>query len=360
VHVHVDDGRAFLERTDKKYDVILYSLPDSLTLVAGQAGLRLESFLFTKEAIEEAKAHLNPGGTFALFGYFPTKWQTDRMAALMQDVFDETACIPGGVDGVKAEDLDEIIVGPGTCMTPWRVQEPPLASAPTDDRPFPYLRGTEVPGYYLLALGLILAVSAIAVRLAGGPFRRMRGYLDLFFMGAAFLLLETKSVVQFALLFGTTWFVNALVFTGILLVVLAAVEFSRRVRLRHPLRLYPILFATLAVAWLVPPSALLPLPVPARFVAAVLLAFAPVFVANVIFAQRFRTVEASTVAFGANLLGAMVGGVLEYTSLVLGYRMLLVLAALLYALALVSGRKALVAAGEGDQGPVAAAAAEGS
>ena len=38
----------------------------------------------------------------------------------------------------------------------------------------------------------------------------MSGYVDLFFMGAAFLLLETKNIVQFALLFGTTWFVNAL------------------------------------------------------------------------------------------------------------------------------------------------------
>ena len=45
-------------------------------------------------------------------------------------------------------------------------------------------------------------------------------YTDLFCMGAAFLLLETKSVVQFALLFGTTWFVNALVFLGVLLSVL--------------------------------------------------------------------------------------------------------------------------------------------
>ena len=45
----------------------------------------------------------------------------------------------------------------------------------------------------------------------------MRPYADLFFMGAAFLLLETKNVVQFALLFGTTWLVNALVFAGVLL-----------------------------------------------------------------------------------------------------------------------------------------------
>ena len=82
----------------------------------------------------------------------------------------------------------------------------------------------------------------------------MRGYADLFFMGAAFLLLETKSVVQFALLFGTTWFVNSLVFAGILLAVLAAVEVARRDRSPRPGTLYLLLLGSLVVAWLVPPA----------------------------------------------------------------------------------------------------------
>ena len=59
-------------------------------------------------------------------------------------------------------------------------------------------------------------------------------FTDLFFMGAAFLLLETKNVVQFALLFGTTWFVNALVFLGVLLSVLLAVAVSKRITFKHP------------------------------------------------------------------------------------------------------------------------------
>ncbi len=65
------------------------------------------------------------------------------------------------------------------------------------------------------------------------------------------------------------------------------------------------------------------------------------FVANLIFAQRFRGVGASTVAFGANLLGAMVGGVLEYTAIMTGYRNLLLLVALLYGLAMIFGRQHL-------------------
>jgi CDP-diglyceride synthetase len=165
----------------------------------------------------------------------------------------------------------------------------------------------------------------------------MRGYADLFFMGVAFLLLETKSVVQFALLFGTTWFVNALVFVGVLLSVLAAVEVARRVRLPHPAYLYAVLLAALIVAWLVPSGALLQLDLMPRFLVATLVWFTPIFVANLVFAERFRAVEKSHVAFGANLLGAMVGGLLEYAALLTGYQALIILVALLYGAAFACG-----------------------
>ena len=88
----------------------------------------------------------------------------------------------------------------------------------------------------------------------------MRSYIDLAFMGAAFLLLETKNIIQFALLFGTTWFVNSLVFAGVLLAVYLAVETARRVRLPRPAVLYGCLIASLALTWLVPQDSLLALP----------------------------------------------------------------------------------------------------
>jgi hypothetical protein len=157
-------------------------------------------------------------------------------------------------------------------------------------------------------------------------------------MGAAFLLLETKNVVQFALLFGTTWFVNSLVFAGVLISVWLAVETARHVRLPPLPVLYGLLLAALIVAWAVPQDSLLSLsPVP-RFFAAVAVAFAPIFVANLVFAKRFAAVGSSTVAFAANLLGAIVGGLLEYLSLVTGYRFLLVVVAVLYGLAFLAFR----------------------
>ncbi len=181
-----------------------------------------------------------------------------------------------------------------------------------------------------MSLGLILLASLAGVRAFGGRFGSMRPYTDLFCMGVAFLLLETTNVVRFALLFGTTWLVNALVFAGILLAVLAAVETARRVRLPRPPVLYALLALAVAAAWLVPTGSMLELAIVPRFAAGVALAFAPVYLANLIFAQRFRDVGSSTIAFGANLLGAMVGGVVEYLALVTGYRALLLLVAVTY------------------------------
>ncbi len=151
--------------------------------------------------------------------------------------------------------------------------------------------------------------------------------------------------MQFALLFGTTWFVNALVTAGVLVAVFAAVEVSRRVEVRRPALLYAGLLAALVVAWAVPPESLLSLSLLPRFVVAVIIAFAPIFLANMVFAQRFRNTGDSTTAFGANLLGAIIGGVLEYLSLIVGYRWLLVVVALLYGLAFLTGRGHLRAAG---------------
>jgi hypothetical protein len=220
------------------------------------------------------------------------------------------------------------------CATPWH--GPSLAAA-TDDHPFPYLQSRSIPASFVRMLGAILLGSLLLIRLAGGRFTGMRSYVDLAFMGAAFLLLETKNIIQFALLFGTTWFVNSLVFAGVLVAVYLAIETARRVRLPRPAVLYGTLIASLAVAWLVPQESLLALPVVPRFLAGSALAFAPVFLANLVFAQRFADVHNSGTAFAVNLLGAMVGGALEYLSLVTGYRVLLIVIGGLYGLAFVTG-----------------------
>ncbi len=334
VAVHIDDGRAFMQRTTTTYDLIVFALPDSQTLVSGNSSLRLESYLFTREAITTARAHLRPGGAFAMYNTYRSQWLIDRYAGTLAEVFGHAPCIDtvGGVGHRAAL----VVAGAGSeqkCSTTWRLQTHPAPTAATDDHPFPYLRRPGIPGFYLLVLLFVLVAACVTVRVVGGPIRPMREYADLFFLGTAFLLLETKNVAGFALLFGTTWLVNALVFSGVLAAVLAAVEVSRRVRLPRPAVLYGLLAAALALGWAVPAESLLPLPWGIRLAAAAALAFAPIFCANLIFSKRLAETAESTSAFGANLLGALLGGTLEYIALITGYRTLLILAGVLYLIA---------------------------
>ena len=358
VTVHIDDGRAFLSRSDDKYDLILFALPDSLTLVSGASQLRLESYLFTEESMAAARDHLTDDGVFAMYNYYREPWLINRLAGTVEEVYGHDPCLDTftAVQSLAAVTIgkssDSAVCNPGAVWDRSAITAAggDIPAAATDDRPFLYLKESSIPALYLLIIALIIGVSLIGVRLFGGPFSRMRGYGDLFFMGAAFLLLETRSITTFALLFGTTWLVNALVFTGVLLAVLAAIEVTQRVRRAIPRPfIVTALFASLLVAFLIPNSALLSLPVPIRLTVAVVLAFAPIFFANLLFTSRFKDSTNPTAAFAANLFGAMVGGCLEYLSLVLGYQLLLVVAAGLYLAAVLIGQRQL-----SKQKPVAA------
>ena len=173
----------------------------------------------------------------------------------------------------------------------------------------------------------------------------MRPYADLFFMGAAFLLLETKNIATFALLFGTTWLVNAMVFAGVLVIVLAAVETTRTV---------PHTTATGGVrrrsrcrwrsAYFVQPDWLLTLPFWPRLMVAILLAFVPIYLANVAFSKRFGAVRRLPGRrSGSTCSAPCVGGCLEYVALLTGYRNLLLVVAVLYLVAFLLKPKDAVA-----------------
>ncbi|HZC29873.1 MAG TPA: hypothetical protein VE261_00030, partial [Gaiellaceae bacterium] len=250
VSAHIGDGRAYVQNTHNTYDLIVFALPDSLTLFAGQGVLRLENYLFTKESMEHVKSLLRPSGTFAMYNYYES-WLRDRYAGVLNDVYGRPPCIEVG-DPLANRRQAVLTAGAGAtvnCKTPWK---PVKISEPTDDYPFPYLLHRTIPGFYWHTLLLMLGATVLLIGAAGGGPRRAYGgmlrYLDLACMGGAFLLLETKNIVQFALLFGTTWFVNALVFVGVLLSVWAAIEVTRRFRLPPPWVLYLSLFAALVVA----------------------------------------------------------------------------------------------------------------
>ena len=85
-----------MERTNNTYDLIIFALPDSLTLLAGQSALRLESYLFTEQACEAARDHLAPGGTFSMYNFYREQWLADRLAGTLTGVFGNRPCFDLG------------------------------------------------------------------------------------------------------------------------------------------------------------------------------------------------------------------------------------------------------------------------
>lgn len=327
---HINDGRAFLQGTDKKYDFILFALPDSLTLVNGASQIRLESFLFTEEALRAVRDRLKPGGTFSMYNYYRENWLIDRLANTTATAFGHAPCVDT-FDGAQAVITAGLTEADQACEGVWQPVSSEADMTPANDNsPFIYFKGDNFPPLYIVTLGLILAASLITVRTLGGPLGEMRPYADLFFMGAAFMLLETKNIATFALLFGTTWFVNALVFGGVLIVVLAAVEFTARFKTPAIGWCYAAMLGSLLAAFFVPEEWLLGLPFWPRVVGATLLAFIPIFIANVAFSKRFRESGDTRSAFAVNLLGTILGGCLEYAALFTGYNNLVIVVGALY------------------------------
>jgi hypothetical protein len=337
-----NDGRAFLRGTDKRYDLVIFALPDSLTLVSSTANIRLESFLFTDQAFESVRDHLAPDGVFVVYNYYRDNWLISKINSMLDATFDR-APIVRTFDAHKAifaagPLIDSLDGGPppGDAVDP--VPDPGPGDPPkpaSDDWPFLYLRTPFVAPHYLagLAFALLIAVLGVfgAARAGGTAVRRFSPHF--FVLGAAFLLLETRSLVSFSLLFGSTWLVNALAFFAILASVLLAILVNARLRIQRAGVLYGALFAALAVAFALPPESLLIDPPWLRYLLAGIVAFAPVFLANLVFTYSFRDTRTADMAFASNLLGAMVGGALEYVALLTGYGALLLLVAALYALA---------------------------
>ena len=87
VSIHLTDGRGFLRQSRVKYDMIVYALVDSLALHSSYSSVRLESYLFTQQAIRDVKAHLKPDGVFVMYNAYRHGWLVGRLAALADHAF---------------------------------------------------------------------------------------------------------------------------------------------------------------------------------------------------------------------------------------------------------------------------------
>ncbi len=388
---HLDDGRHFLRSTDQKFDLVAYALVDSLILHSGYANIRLESYLFTRQAFEDVRRVLKPDGIFVMYNFFRQDWIVQRIAAMAEAALgcrptvlslpyeervkdlplNSFTMIIGGcnariadafakhkdfwLDSVPPRNLsvDGFTLRPETLapdqtrnlqrIAPSAVDYGRDTLFATDDWPFLYLRGRLIPDFTLRSMALlgVLGVGMVYLFLPKG---RLALNSRMFFLGAAFMLLETKAVVQMAVLFGSTWLVNSAVFFTILVLILLANIYVLKVQRVNLTWHYIGLVVILMAGALVPVEFFLSGGTLWRYGAPCLIALGPMFFAGVIFARSFRDAPQPDLAFGSNIAGSVVGGLAESLSMLLGFQHLLLVALLFYLLSIWAPRARIAGA----------------
>src|SRR6266478_6321986 len=347
VHVHIDDGRAFFHKAraaGQRYDVIVFGLVDSQTALSVMSSLRLEFFLYSRESFEEALSLLDPQHGLFVVG-FSVGWK-DWVA---QRIYHTLELANGGEPlAVKASEYlgtVSFVAGPGLPRAATRLAQVPdvrsvgpelaaVSARPVqDDWPFLYQNPRSFPFVYLGSLVLVLIAGAYFVRGSVSPTSGgSRSRLDwtMFFMGSAFLLVETKNLSQLSLLFGATWITNAVVFSSLFAMAIAANLIVARWRTPRLPLLFVLLWAALLLSYFVPFSELTQLAPLARGVIGGAVTALPVLFSSLIFAKMFQQTSDTANALGSNILGGLFGGALEALSIFLGIKAMALLAIAVY------------------------------
>jgi hypothetical protein len=173
-----------------------------------------------------------------------------------------------------------------------------------------------------------------------------------FFLGAGFMLIETKAVVHMALLFGGTWTVNTVVFAAVLVMSLAGNLVAGVLKPKNLAPWYAALFAALALNVAVTPESFLGLGRTMQVIGACTLAFAPVAFAGIVFSTSFGRTQNPDRMFGANVAGALLGGIAENASMVLGFRLLGLVAVVFYFASALGQTRGTPASPKAESGPI--------
>jgi len=341
VQVVLDDARSYVQNSQERFDLIVFSLLDAHTTSSHFTNIRIDNYVYTREALEATKQLLRPDGIFIIKFQVNTPWIAGRLHGLLESVFGsppiqlQTDDSPYTTEGRffiagSTRRISQVLAAPEMADYVARHSSVKMekATLTTDDWPYFYQRRPGLPVPVLMISATLVLLGGLFLRKTGTALSSFRWHF--FFLGAGFLLLEAQIISKMALLFGTTWMVNSIVIAGVLLLILAAnVLVQRHSRLAARFG-YAGIFASLLLAYAVPlerfffPSVLL------KALMATGVLCLPVLFAGMVFIRSFARENFRSEALGSNLFGALVGGILESLSLWAGIRSLLVIAALLY------------------------------
>jgi len=347
----LNDARSYLENDSEQFDLIVFSLLDSHTTSSHFTNIRIDNYVYTKEALLAARRHLRPDGLVVVKFWVAAPWIAGRLYALMEDAFAHPPLQVAVAQPIyatagsfyvsgSAERLQQALSDPSLAEY---VQTHPTgptekATLTTDDWPYFYQREPGLPLTVILISGVLVFLCWVFLR--GAKVNAGTVHWHFFFLGAGFLLLEAQIVSKMALLFGTTWIVNSIVIAGLLLLIVISnilVDYVPSIPFSAA---YAGIFATTLLSYFIPLERLFFPSRAAKMLIATLVLCLPVFFAGIVFIKSFAVEKFSGRALGSNLFGALVGGLLESLSYWTGIRFLLVLVGLFYLASLLSLRRA--------------------
>jgi spermine/spermidine synthase len=332
VFVHNTDARGYFKQTQQRYDMVVFGFLDSQSLFSQMSNIRLDGYVYTRESFREAFSLLRAGGLLSVSFFSSGKmWLVDRLVSMV-----------GSASGVRPiiylHPSGQVIVlaGKGFAFEPplqfGNFQHVELRSAGTpealDDWPYLYLRQRVIPLDYLTTIAVLLLASLLCIWLFGEKHKKGVD-LHFFFLGAGFLLLETKSITTISLYFGATWLVSMIVILGVLVMVFLANIVASRMK-RFTLLLYAPLAVSILFLYVFPTQAVLSWSFALRLLFSLIVIPLPIFFAGLIFSSTFRDSTDTGYAFGSNLLGAMMGGFAEYVGMITGTQALLLIVLVFY------------------------------
>lgn len=345
VTVHINDARAFLRQHPEKYDLVLTGFLDSHTVAGNSLSVRLDDYVYTADGMKDALAHVNPGGLYSITYCTVADYLSKRMSANLHLALGDSGKPliindnKGGIlhmfapmnPEIEAKLPELLKMGLFTDLTN---NDTSGVRPSTDDWPFLYLSNVSFDPLYLSVNGCILLLAWASC------FRSIRQNSlprrwHLFFLGAAFLLLELAIIDRLALVFGTTWFVNSVcIFAVLTAIILANITVLKKPNLMPINSMYLCLLSSLIAVYLTPLQSLNSLGIWTGGSIAAALSAIPIFFAGLIFSTTFQREDKPSVGLAFNLLGAVVGGLLEYIATFTGIRSLLLVAAVLYSISL--------------------------
>jgi SAM-dependent methyltransferase len=334
VRTYVDDARHFLRTSEETFDLIVLATLDSQSLLSGHANLRLENYVYTTESLVDARRLLADGGLVAVYYSVFKPWLYSRLYTTVREVFGEQSRIHLYRDPML---FNTLVMGANGVASftdsAENVARFTRGLPATDDWPYVYLEHPTIAPVYLELFAIIglLILGAFLLLRRLHPARGL--YVHFFLLGLGFTLMESSAIVRLALVFGSTWTVNAVVFASVLSMIFAANWLVLAERAPRLALCWPSLCAAIALNYLLPVSILFEPPPVLRVLSCGLLIGAPVFFAALCFSHLFRSQEITGYPLGLNLVGAMGGGLVEYLSMLLGMRAIWMVVLVVYLLA---------------------------